>query len=131
MVHYCSLGRASHCLLTSCPLAESIQKHLHGKLYEKCAKKDYFTYNFCFKENISRGNNVKISAVWSSGFCFCFCFLDSFFVVVIVVLTPMDGDARRVQEQVSVNKRNGDRVVGSASARLHINNQGAEHRVWR
>ena len=43
----------------------------------------------------------------------------------------MDGDARRVQKQVSINKRNGDRVVGSASARLHVNNQGAEHRVWR
>ena len=38
----CSLGRASHCVPTG-SLTESVQKHLHGKLYEKCALKQYFT----------------------------------------------------------------------------------------
>ena len=79
---------------------------------------------FCVKETISRGNSVKISAVWSSGFDF-----RSF----VVVLTPVGRDARTRQEQVSVNKRSGDMRAGAVSVGLHINNQGAEQSmqmVW-
>ena len=79
MVHYCSLGSASHCLLTSCTLAESVQKHLHGKLYEKCAKKDYFTYNFSFALKKIFQGEIMLKSVLCGAVVFAFVFLTVFF----------------------------------------------------
>ena len=90
-----------------------------------CPTAVFYVYPFfCVKETISRGNSVKISAVWIRGFGF-----RSF----VVVLTPVGRDARTRQEQVSVNKRSGDTRAGAASVGLHINNQGAQQSmemVW-
>ena len=63
----CSLGRASHCVPAR-SLAESVQKHLHGKLYEKCALQQYFTYTLSFVlRKLFQGEIVLKSVLCGAG----------------------------------------------------------------